>query len=194
MTGRPKIYDEQEVLEKAQHVFWEKGYSATSTEEVLAAMGIGRGSFYLAFEGGKKELFEKAIKQFHRKSFEQFEKIVRESSEPIEMIREFFRNIARNNAHTHKLGCFIGNTIVEMSILDAYLEQEAVLILKELEQLFCTTIKKAQANGQLKTRIDPEILGRHLITLWNGLNITRRMYPDNAKLKPLIDMQLEILQ
>jgi TetR/AcrR family transcriptional regulator, transcriptional repressor for nem operon len=194
MTGRPKIYDEQEVLEKAQQVFWEKGYSATSTDEVLAAMGIGRGSFYLAFEGGKKELFEKAIKQYHRKSFEQFEKMVTESNEPMEMIREFFRRIARSNSHTHRLGCFIGNTIVEMSIVDASLEQEAVSILKELELLFITTIRKAQANGQLKTRVDAEILGRYLITLWNGLNITRRMYPDNAKLKPLIEMQLEILQ
>jgi TetR/AcrR family transcriptional regulator, transcriptional repressor for nem operon len=194
MTGRPKIYDEQEAVGKAREVFWEKGYAATSTEDVLTAMGIGRGSFYLAFEGGKKELFEKAIKQFHRESFEIFEKQVNQSGEPIGMIKGFFYSIAQKDVHTHKKGCFIGNTIVEMSLIDTYMEQEAVLILKEVEQLFKTTIKKAQASGQLKTKADPELLARHLITLWNGLNITRRMYPDNAALKPLIEMQLGVLQ
>ena len=68
-----------------------------------------------------------------------------------------------------------------------------MLILKEVEQLFCATIKRAKANGQLMTKKDPELLARHLITIWNGLNITRRMYPDNSKLRTLIEMQLEIL-
>ena len=193
MTGRPKIYDERDVVEKAQRLFWEKGYTATSTEEILEAMGIGRGSFYLAFQGGKKELFEKAVRQFHQESFAAFGKAIRNSSDPIEPIREFFRNIARGNEHRHQLGCFVGNTIMEMALLDTVREQEAILYLKEVEQLFCTTIKKAQADGGLKTTMAPELLARHLITLWNGLNITRRMYPDNTKLKALIDMQLEIL-
>jgi TetR/AcrR family transcriptional repressor of nem operon len=52
MTGRPKTFDERAVIERAQRVFWRRGYSAASTDELLAAMGIGKGSFYLAFPGG----------------------------------------------------------------------------------------------------------------------------------------------
>ncbi len=193
MTGRPKIYDDHDVLRKAQRVFWEKGYTATSTDELLAAMGIGRGSFYLAFEGGKKELFEKAIKQFHRESFEKFERSVNESDKPLEQIKEFFWRITRADLNTHQRGCFIGNTVMEMALMDQYLENEAVLILKKTEALFVATIKKAQQNGQLINKTDAEMLGMHLITLWNGLNITRRMHPDNDKLTQLIEMQLQIL-
>ena len=54
MAGRPKIFDEQEVISKASQIFWEKGYEAASAEELLKAMGIGKGSFYLFFKGGKK--------------------------------------------------------------------------------------------------------------------------------------------
>jgi TetR/AcrR family transcriptional repressor of nem operon len=61
MRGRPAIYDNREILEKSQHVFWTKGYTATSLEDLLQAMGMGIGSFYNAFKGGKKELFRKAI-------------------------------------------------------------------------------------------------------------------------------------
>jgi TetR/AcrR family transcriptional repressor of nem operon len=193
-AGRPRIFDTHAVVEKAQDVFWRKGYEAASTEELLSAMGIGRGSFYLEFPDGKKELYGKAIWQFHREAFAEFEKRIDSSQDPVEEIRGFFRNITLGSRKDHKKGCFIGNTIVEMASNDPRLEQEAIRILKEIEKLFCTTIKKCQGNGKLKTKMDAVLLARHLVTLWNGLNITRRMYPDDTVLGPLIEMQLKILE
>jgi TetR/AcrR family transcriptional repressor of nem operon len=192
MRGRPTIYDNKDVLEKAQKVFWKKGFTATSLEDILEAMGIGSGSFYNAFKGGKKELFKKAINQ-RREAFKQFEDLVAESQSPIELIKEFFRSMAKADLQTHLQGCIIVNTIVEMASLDHDLEQEAVAILKEVEQFYTKTIEKAQKNGTLKNQTDPVILGRYLITVWNGLNVTRRMYPDKEVLIRQIEMQLEIL-
>jgi len=54
MAGRPKIFDEQDVINKAIEVFWGKGYEAASADELLKAMNIGKGSFYLSFRGGKR--------------------------------------------------------------------------------------------------------------------------------------------
>ena len=64
MAGRPKIFEEKDIINKAIEVFWTKGYEAASSDDLLAAMGIGKGSFYLAFKGGKKELYEKSLEQF----------------------------------------------------------------------------------------------------------------------------------
>lgn len=193
MKGRPSIYDNKAVVEKAQKVFWAKGFTATSLEDVLNAMGMGSGSFYNAFKGGKKELFRKALQQ-RREAFNQFKEAVHQSDAPIELIKDFFRSIARADRQTHLQGCIISNTVVEMASLDEALEQEAVAMLKEVEHLYTKTIEKAQKNGTLKNQTDPVILGRYLITLWNGLNVTRRMYPDNKVLIKQIDMQLEILR
>lgn len=192
MRGRPAIYDNQDVITKAQKIFWTKGFTATSLEDVLQAMGMGSGSFYNAFKGGKKELFKKAIGQ-RRAALNQFEAEVRRSNDPIELIKDFFRSIAKADQQTHLQGCIIVNTVVEMAALDAELENEAVAILKEVEQLYIKTIEKAQKDGTIKNQTDPVILGRYLITLWNGLNVTRRMYPDNEVLLKQIDMQLEII-
>lgn len=192
MKGRPSIYDNRDVVEKAQKVFWTKGYTATSLEEVLTAMGIGSGSFYNAFKGGKKELFSKAIQQ-RREAFLAFKNLLRESDAPIDLIKDFFRSIATADKQTHLQGCIIANTVVEMAYVDKDLEKEAVDILKEVEQLYTSTIRQAQQNGTLKNQTDPEILGRYLITLWNGMNVTRRMYPDNKVLLKQINMQLEII-
>lgn len=60
MRGRPSTFDHDRVMKKAQQVFWEKGFAATSLEDLLNAMDMGSGSFYNTFKGGKKELFSKA--------------------------------------------------------------------------------------------------------------------------------------
>lgn len=193
MKGRPATYDNREVVAKAQKIFWAKGFTATSLEDVLSAMGMGSGSFYNAFKGGKKELFRKAIQQ-RREALNAFREEVEKSEAPVELIKNFFRSIANADRDTHLQGCIISNTVVEMAALDEELEQEAVDILKEVEQLYTRMIRKAQKNGTLKNQADPVILGRYLITLWNGLNVTRRMYPDNKVLIKQIEMQLEILR
>lgn len=192
MRGRPAIYDNKEVLEKAQKVFWTKGFTATSLEDILQATGLGSGSFYHAFKGGKKELFKKAIQQ-RREAFDQFRKELERSSAPLELIKDFFRSMAKDDRQTHLQGCIIVNTVVEMACLDNELGEEAITILKEVEQMFTATIRKAQKNGTLRNQTNPEILGRYLITLWNGMNVTRRMYPDQKVLSKQIEMQLEII-
>lgn len=192
MRGRPSKYNNQEVEAKAQQLFWSKGYTATSMDDLLKAMGIGYGSFYNAYKGGKKELFRKAIQQ-RREAFDAFKKELSQSKSPLDLIKDFFRSIALADEKSHLQGCIIVNTVVEMTFIDDDLEKEAVQILREVEQMFTDTIAREQKQGKLKNQTDPEILGRYLITFWNGLNVTRRMYPDKDLLKKQIDMQLEIL-
>jgi TetR/AcrR family transcriptional repressor of nem operon len=193
MKGRNKIFDESDVINRAIEVFWSHGYESSSTEILLKAMGIGKGSFYNAFEGGKKELFEKAMEQFSSEALKKFNAILRTSDRPMDEIRVFFTGIASGNKKSHQLGCFLGNTITELSNVDRNLEARAVKLLKKLEHIFYTALKEAQKTGQIKSKTDPALLAHHLITLWNGLNITRRMYPDAEVLKPLIEFQLKMI-
>ena len=193
MNGRPKTFDEHEVIGRAQRVFWRRGYGAASTEELLTAMGIGKGSFYLAFPGGKKELFEKTMQQFHQESLRQLAQRLTASPQPVEVLKDYFRRIATAAPAAHAQGCYLGNTVMEMASLDPALQRAAGHLLHQLEDLFFTTIRQAQASGQLTNPTDARLLARHLLTLWNGLSITRRLYPDNAPLRELIDLQLTVL-
>ena len=113
---------------------------------------------------------------------------------PMERIREFFREIADSGAMQHKKGCFMGNTVVELTNTDRALSGRAVRRLERMEELFRHHITAAQRSGELQTREDPAILARYLQTMWNGLNITRRIHPDPAALRPLIELQLQILK
>jgi TetR/AcrR family transcriptional repressor of nem operon len=53
---RPREFDRDEALDRATRAFWAKGYASTSTEDLLAAMNIGRQSLYNAF-GDKRKLY-----------------------------------------------------------------------------------------------------------------------------------------
>ena len=46
-------------------VFWAKGFAATSTDELVQAMGIGRQSLYNAF-GDKRQLYLEALAAYQR--------------------------------------------------------------------------------------------------------------------------------
>ncbi|MFD2037493.1 TetR/AcrR family transcriptional regulator [Belliella marina] len=192
MRGRPVIFDNEELVIKAQQLFWEKGYNATSLTDLLKVTGAGSGSFYNTFKGGKKEVFSKAIQQ-RRVEFIKFRNQLGETENPIELIKDFFRSIANAHAQAHHKGCIIANTVVEMTFIDEELEAQAIQILKEVEEMFTETIRLGQRNGQIKSKTNAEVLGKYLITFWCGLNTLRRMYPDKEVLSQQIEMQLAVI-
>lgn len=58
--GRPRKYNEDDVLAAAEQVFWLKGYSDTSLDDLSTAMGMNRPSIYRAF-GDKKAIYRRII-------------------------------------------------------------------------------------------------------------------------------------
>lgn len=192
MRGRPNIYDNSELIQKAQEIFWKKGYTATSLNDLLTITGAGSGSFYNTFKGGKKQVFKEAMSQ-RRQAFIDFKSELEKSESPIHLIKDFFRSIAEENEASHLKGCIIANTVVEMTYVDKDLEYEAVNILKEVEEMYTEAIRKAQENDSMKNKTDASILGKYLITFWCGLNTLRRMYPDKTTLSQQIEIQLAVL-
>lgn len=192
-AGRPKDFDEGVALDRAVDIFWRQGYEATSLEQLLAVMKMGKGSMYHNF-GNKREVFKLALDRFIHNFSTWFTSEISEAKDPIEFIRNFFLSIPKQGTTDHVKGCFLGNTVAELATVDPGLEKLAVEHLGKIEQTFFKYIKEAQSNGRLKSREDAKLLARHLINLWNGLNITRRMYQNPKDLLPLVHLQLKMLQ
>ena len=192
MKGRPIVFKNKEMVLKAQELFWEKGYNATSLSDLSTATGAGAGSLYNTFKGGKKELFKKSLQQ-RKEDLEDFKIKLENSDTPIELIKAFFISVATASKKSHLKGCIVANTIVEMTFIDEELENEAIEILKETEKLYTTAILAEQKKGNIKSKIPAHTLGKHLITLWCGINTLRRIYPDKEILKQQIELQLQLI-
>ncbi|MBT2622800.1 TetR/AcrR family transcriptional regulator [Chryseobacterium sp. ISL-6] len=194
MAGRPKIFDEHQAIEKAIHVFKDKGYDTASADELLNAMGIGKGSFYLAFKGGKRELYIRSIEQFAEGFNNSFLEQLSKSDNQIEFIKQFFLKLAEAHNCDEERGCYLGNALVQLSEKDNEVKRISVGFLKNLQQVFAEAIRKAQSTGQIKNNEEAEILAWHLTNLWNGLHVTRRMEDSPKIFRSLIEMNLKILE
>jgi len=194
MAGRTRTFDETDVLEKAANLFWRQGYEATSTEELLSAMGLNKGSLYNTFHS-KKELFIRSMKCFLDSYITSFDQELAASRKPLEVIHNRFIKIATcGDTQAHENGCFMGNAIAEFANIDPELEKVAVTATIQLEDLFLKYLEIAKQSGQLKSKDKPEVLARYLINLWNGINITRRMYPSKNDLLPFVKTSLTVIR
>jgi len=194
MAGRPKIFSEQQAIEKATEVFWDKCYDAASSDELLAAMGIGKGSFYLSFKGGKQELYERSIAQFADRFYNSFAERLAKAPNQLVFIRQFFLSLAEATPQRCIRGCYLGNALVQLSEKDERVRAIAAQLLGNLQQAFTKVIRNAQQSGELKNSTDPEILGWHLSNLWNGIHVTRRMQQSPEVLRSLMELNLRVLE
>ncbi|MEM8908570.1 MAG: helix-turn-helix domain-containing protein, partial [Bacteroidota bacterium] len=80
---RIKQFDEQQALEQAMELFWEKGFHATSMQDLVSRLGINRASLYDTF-GGKQALFDRALALYRQKN----QSGAREFVRPFASVRE----------------------------------------------------------------------------------------------------------
>ena len=90
MAGRHRLFDGKEIIRKALTVFWKNGYHISSADELITAMGISTGSFYLSFKGGKKELYQGTLVQFASKCNNDFRNKLMQQENPALYIKDFF--------------------------------------------------------------------------------------------------------
>ena len=61
--GRPRSFDETDVLDIAKDLFWQRGYEATSIKDLTEAMGMTPPSLYAAF-GSKEALYRRVLDRY----------------------------------------------------------------------------------------------------------------------------------
>src|ERR1700721_991383 len=91
--ARPKEFDRDRALKKAMDVFWQQGYEATSTDDLVRAIGIGRQSMYDTF-GDKHQLYVEALRLYEANTGAALFKRLYEASSPFVAICDYILSIA----------------------------------------------------------------------------------------------------
>ncbi len=159
MAGRHKEFNEDTALNAATEVFWTQGYDAASMEDLLTAMNINKGSMYHSF-GSKRELFVRVFDRFFHYAVNDMTQKFERHDNPLGAIREIFRMVTRPaDTKEHAKGCFLVNTLGEMSGLDEELAAMARNRLLELEGVYLKYLRKGAKNGQIKKKL-PRAVGQ----------------------------------
>ena len=61
--GRPKNFSREGVLEKAIPVFWKRGFSDTSVQDLERATGVNKSGLYAEFRD-KEDLFVESLRYY----------------------------------------------------------------------------------------------------------------------------------
>ncbi|MEM9983894.1 MAG: TetR/AcrR family transcriptional regulator [Bacteroidota bacterium] len=191
---RTKAFDEAQVLTQAMELFWEKGYHATSMQDLVKYVGVNRASLYGAFKH-KKDLFLQAFHHYRNSNAQKIQQFLQSRSDVKEGLRELFRNaLARSNQRLEQSrGCFAVNITTELLPGDP----EVQAILKEnqahFEQIFLAYLERGVSAGQISPRKNLSALASLLFTLYNGLNVIIKLNPDEEAIFQSLDTFLMLL-
>ena len=167
---RPKEFDPEEAIEKAMHVFWHKGYEASSIEDLLDAMDIHRGSLYATF-GGKRDLFLKAMDHYCGEGGVggRFS-ILHQPGPAMPLIHRFVDAIVDFVlSDPLRRGCLITNTVMELAPHEKYIGKKLSGRIHMLEDALFELLGRAQREGDLTQDKDPRALARVLVTMMQGM-------------------------
>jgi len=116
--GRPKQFDRETVIAKATLLFQTNGYTATSTQQLVEALGINRKSLYAEF-GSKQGVFEAVLDRYDRTTVSANFGPLEAESAGLAEIEEVVRMFARGSRTGSGYGCLLCNTAVERAANDA---------------------------------------------------------------------------
>jgi TetR/AcrR family transcriptional repressor of nem operon len=165
---RPKEFNPDEAIEKAMQVFWHKGYEATSMEDLLTAMDLNRGSLYDTF-GDKRQLFLKVMDRYCTTFVGPKFSLLDQPGPVLPTLRRFINDMTEGGlADPQRRGCFISNTVMELSPHEKEIAGTLRQALKMAEDAFFKVLARAKEQGELKDDKDPRALARFLTTMMQG--------------------------
>ncbi len=187
-VGRPREFDEQQVLVAAMDAFWRRGYEATSLVDLTEATGLNKASLYRVF-GDKHRLFKSALQHYGQSEFEKVTAVIREDVTPLQNLRAVIGKITSD--FSSEKGCMMINSLVELVPHDP----EVAAILKEFGDIRVSAltdmIGRAHAAGQIRAELEPQKLAVSLmITLAGSAAMAKGFMPREAvtdNLEKLID-------
>ena len=172
-------------------LFWEKGYHATSIQNLVNNLGINRGSLYDTF-GGKKNLFEQSLSLYCSNNIKvTLDLLQKEKSVKIGLKKLF--QIFVDNAVDNKKGCFVVNTTTEISCKDEVINTALLTNQSNFEKMFYDYLLEAQNSGEISKDKDINTLSFMIYTLFSGIQVVARLEKDNKRLENLSNLLLSLL-
>jgi len=188
--ARQKLFDRDVALDGAISVFREKGFSGTSTEDLLAAMGISRQSMYDTF-GDKRRLYLEALQRYNGASISQSIQALNKAASPVAGLEAMLTAFAKRASEpAHCLGvssiCEFGRADGEVSALNDASGQVLVAALEK-------AVTAGQAAGEIDRKLDARTAAKFLTSLLAGMKVSARAGASLADLRQIARFALQSL-
>src|SRR5688500_17939605 len=184
--ARPKQFDPDEAMQEALEAFWERGYSATSVQDLLEEMGLNRGSLYGTF-GDKKQLFLAALDKYYEQRVDGFRSLLEEPASARQAIRDLLEHVANDcRGDGGQRGCLAAKAAMELAPRD----KDVAAWLKRFHRrnvaMVAKAIERGQKEGEISKRLDPEGTARFVLNNIAGLRLLGTTSPTAGEVNAVV--------
>ncbi len=181
---RPRTFDEDEVLDRALELFWKRGFQATTTRDLEAALGLSQSSIYNAF-GSKQALLDAALDRYEARIDADLVMPLASSDTGLAAIDEFFAALGHWVTHDGRRGCMVINLMAE----DGGETQAIRTRTRRYRRRVRTALRQALDRAAARDEIDGEELDVRADLLMSavlGVNIAARGGASVGELRRLL--------
>lgn len=171
--ARPREFDREAALQKAMDLFWAKGFAATSTDDLVKAMGLGRQSLYNAF-GGKRQLYVEALRAYQLQSIAGHLQRLNAPASPLDGIRDLLTGLAPDDDARRALGCMGVGSVGEFGVTDAELMRMRAEASAGLDARLTARVREGQDLGEIAPAADAHDIARFVQMTMTGLQLAAR--------------------
>ena len=150
----PAQYDRDEVVRSASELFWSKGFHATSTRDLQAALDMRPGSIYSAF-GSKEGLYQEALIAYAEQAQAKVEEVFAGTGSVMGALKQFVKTtLIEDKDELGSKVCFMARTLTELDDNQSDAKSLCTALQNQFEQqlarYFSVAIKEGEVSGNLK--------------------------------------------
>lgn len=190
--ARPREFDPDSALKDALNVFWEHGYDAASLRELLAGMGLTRGSLYKAFVD-KKSLFLRVLNRYEAEAVQSaVTHLTTGPTDGVVRIKTLFASVIETAQAGDRRGCLLCSAAAGPAAVDEDIAEIVHLQLGVMQQAF----EDALAQSQAWENVDSEERGEAaclLLSQYVGVRVLVRSNAPIAEIQKCVNALLRIM-
>jgi TetR/AcrR family transcriptional regulator, transcriptional repressor for nem operon len=185
---RPREFEPEQVLDSAMRQFWERGYRATSVDDLVRATGVKPGSLYTAFPGGKRALFMGSLDRYSKLVVPTKLGQLEEPGASVAQVRAYFDGLVQDLLSPEgRQGCLLVNSAIESAATDPEVAAVVRGHLARLERCFAAALRTAIQRGEIPAGTDPAARAKGLVAASQGLMVVGKANPDEEVLRATVD-------
>jgi TetR/AcrR family transcriptional repressor of nem operon len=191
--ARTREFDERQALVSAMLVFWEKGFEATSIQDLEEAMGLKRTSIYNAF-GNKRQIFNRIL-QCYKESVMSALFVAMDSAPDIrEGLKRLLNGALDIHFDTdHPGGCLVVLSVLESGQHDEASSDELAQTIQDLKAGLQQRLKKARQSGELSSDLDVAATATTIASTMTGMMVLGKAHFSRTSLNRTIKQVLSLL-
>ncbi|MFM2478094.1 TetR/AcrR family transcriptional regulator [Celerinatantimonas sp. MCCC 1A17872] len=172
------------ILDTAEVIISQKGFSAVGINELLQAAEVPKGSFYHYFRS--KEAFGVALLEHYFSEYlQQFEQLTQDNNQSAEQsLLAYWQNWqTTQSCHSHAHRCLVVKLAAEVSDLSDAMRQALHIGMEQIITHISALVEKTQLIQQQHSTQGSREIAQVLYQLWLGASLQAKVYRSDEPFK-----------